>query len=170
MPTTNGAAIGGVLEDLHAVMSRLDAAGAAATSHAADVRVGVETLRNEVDDVASTLSTTVGQLAERLREQIAQAHTALLAADWSGRSRGAADAAEAQLSGDVRTTLADAEAGIEALRASLRQQTEGFHQDVTGRFSTVMANIERAYGELSRGTAAFADNLAQADQTISFGS
>lgn len=170
MPTTNGAAIGGVLGDLHTVMSRLDAAGAAATSHASDVRVGVETLRNDVEDISTTLRTTFEQLAEQLRGQIAQAHTALVAADWSGRSRGAADAAEAQLSSDVRATLDQAEAGVEALGASLRQQTEGFYQEVTGQFSSVMGNIERAYGELSRGTSAFADSLAQADQTISFGS
>ncbi len=168
MPSTSGAQIGGVLEDIANVTSRLTDAGAASATHSSEVRVGVETLRNEVTDVTATLSATFERLAEDLRTQIRTAHDALVAADWSGRSRGAADAAEAQLNGDVATTLEAAHTGVEAVGAALRDQVESFYGEVTGQFATVMTNIESAYGELSRGTQLFADNLAQADTTISF--
>ena len=169
MPSTNGAHIGGVLEDMNSVMTRLEEAGAATATHVGDVAAGVQTLQAEVNDVTTTLTNTFVQLAENLRGQIARAHDTLVAADWSGQSRGAADAAEAQLNGDVNTTLEAANAGVEELGTALRNQVEGFYLEVTGQFTSVMTNIEGAYGDLSRGTRMFADNLAQADQTISFG-
>lgn len=168
MPSTSGAQIGGALEDMNAVMARLTEAGSASITHAGDVATGVETLQQEVNDVTATLTQTFIHLAEGLREQITRAHDTLVAADWSGQSRGAADAAEAQLNADVNTTLEAAQAGVESLGAALREQVESFYGEVTGQFSAVMANIEGAYGELSRGTQLFAENLAQADQTISF--
>ncbi len=169
MPSTNGAQIGGLLEDMSSVMTRLQEAGTASTTHATDATTGAQALQAEIDDVTVTLTNTFVQLAQNLREQITRARETLVAADWSGQSRGAADAAEAQLNGDVNTTLEAAQTGVEALGASLRQQAESFYTEVTGQFTAVMTNIEGAYGELSRGTQMFADNLAQADQTISFG-
>lgn len=168
MPSTSGAQIGGVLEDMNAVMTRLGEAGTASTTHASDVAGGVATLQAEVNDVTATLNQTFVQLAENLREQIRQARDTLAAADWSGQSRGAADAAEAQLNADVNTTLDAAQLGVENLGAALRDQVEGFYGEVTGQFTTVMTSIEGAYAELQRGTQLFAENLAQADQTISF--
>ena len=150
-------------------MTQLSEAGGASTEHANDVESCVVTLQAEVNVVTSTLTQTFTQLAEYLREQIRRAHDTLVAADWSGQSRGAADAAEAQLNGDVNATLDAAQAGVENLGVSLRSQVEGFYTEVTGQFSTVMTNIEGSYGELARGTQLFAENLAQADQTISFG-
>lgn len=169
MPSGNGAQIGGLLEDMNSVMARLSEAGTASSAHASDVSAGVQTLQNEVNDITAVLTNTFIQLADNMRQTIARAHDTLVTADWSGQSRGAADAAEAQLNGDVSTTLEAAQTGVESLGSALRQQVESFYLEVTGQFSTVMTNIEGAYSELSRGTQMFADSLVQADQTISFG-
>ena len=120
-------------------------------------------------DCCLSLTTIFVQLADNLRAQIARAHNTLVVADWSGQSRGAANAAEAQLNGDLDTTLEGAQAGVETLGSALSSQVEAFYLDVTGQFTNLMSNIEGVYGELSRDTRMFADNLAQADQTISFG-
>ncbi len=169
MPSSNGAQIGGLLEDMNSVMARLSEAGTASSTHATDISAGVQTLQDEVNDITAVLTSTFVQLADNMRQQIARAHDTLVGADWSGQSRGAADAAEAQLNGDVTSTLEAAQTGVETLGTALRQQVESFYMEVTGQFTTVMGNIEGAYNELSRGTRMFADNLVQADQTISFG-
>lgn len=102
-----------------------------------------------------------------LQEEISRAAAILQAAGWAGGSRAAADAAEAQLNSDVGTTVEAARAGLELLSAALDDQVQAFHDEVSGEFSVVMGNIRYAYAELARGTQLFAENLAQADQTVS---
>jgi DNA-binding ferritin-like protein (Dps family) len=160
--------IGGALADIDAVFADLGRAQSASDLHGGNVATDVATALGEVDDVSRALQGAVAERARMLQEEISRAAATLQAADWAGGSRAAAEAAEAQLSGDVRNTVEAARAGLESLSAALGDQVQAFHDEVSGEFSVVMGNIRDAYAELARGTQLFAENLAQADQTISF--
>ncbi len=161
--------IGGALSDIDAVFADMERAREASDVHSGNVASDVNIALSEVEDVARVLRDAVAERATLLQEEINRAASTLRAADWVGGSRAAADAAETQLHGDVLATSEAARAGLESLAAALRDQVQAFHDEVTGDFTMVMGNIRDAYGELARGTQLFAENLAQADQTISFG-
>lgn len=163
------AQIGGALADIEAVHADLGRAQTASAAHSGQVAQEVLTALGEVQDVATVLRSAFEGRAQDLMAQISQASSTLRGADWAGNSRVAADAAEAQLSADVSTTVDAARVGIEQLTAALGNQVEAFHAEVTGQFANVMGNIEAAYQELARGTSMFAENLARADETITFG-
>lgn len=161
--------IGGALGDIDAVFADMERAQTASDAHSGNVATDVGVALAEVDDVTLALRNAVAERAGVLREEIQRAASTLAAADWAGSSRSAADAAEAQLNGDVQMAVDAAETGLETLARVLHDQVQGFHDEVTGEFAVVMGNIRDAYAELARGTQLFAENLAQADQTISFG-
>ena len=163
------AQIGGALADIDAVHDRLTGASSASEAHAGEVAADVGRLQAEVEDVTATLQRIFEQRADDLLRAISDATRTLEAADWAGGSRQAAAAAEAQLTGDVGTTVDAARLGIDSLATALRGQVAGFYDEVNGQFSTVMGNIQTAYAELARGTDLFARNLEEADRTISFG-
>ncbi len=167
MPT-GGTQIGGALADIAAVHDRLTGASAASEAHGGQVSADVQMLQGEVAEVTAALSRAFETRAEELLAEINRATEALRSADWAGNSRGAADAAEAQLTGNVNQTVTSARDGIASLGTSLREQVELFYQDVSGQFTVVLANIRDAYAELARGTDRFAQNLAEADRTISY--
>lgn len=160
--------IGGALTDIDAVFADLGRAQNASDLHGGNVATDVAAALGEVDDVSRALQNAVAERTRMLQEEISRAAATLDATDCFGDSRGAADAAEAQLSTDVRTTVDAAQTGLESLSAALREQVQAFHDEVNGEFTVVMGNIRDAYAELARGTQLFAENLAQADQTISF--
>lgn len=160
--------IGGALADIDAVFADLGRAQDASEAHGGNVATDVGAALAEVEDVSRALQNAVAERARLLVDEINRAAATLQAADWVGGSRAAADAAEAQLNADVVATVEAARAGLETLSNALREQVQGFHDEVTGEFSAVMGTIRDAYGELARGTQLFAENLAQADQTISF--
>lgn len=160
--------IGGALSDIDAVHADMERARAASDAHGGQVAGDVGLALAEVDDVTQALRNAVAQRAEELRQEIDRASATLAAADWAGGSRAAADAAEAQLNGDMQRTTEAAQTGLEHLARALHDQVQAFHDEVTGEFATVMGSIRDAYAELARGAQLFAENLAQADQTISF--
>jgi hypothetical protein len=161
--------IGGALSDIDAVFADMERAQQASEIHGGQVATDVGRALGEVEDVSRVLRDAVAERAVQLQDEINRAAGTLRAADWVGGSRAAADAAEAQLNGDVTATVEAARAGLESLSSALRDQVQAFHDDVTGEFTVVMGNIRDAYAELARGAQLFAENLAQADQTISFG-
>ena len=163
------AQIGGALADIDAVHDRLTGASTASEAHAGEVAADIGRLQGEVEDVTATLQRIFDQRADELLRAISHATRTLEAADWAGGSRQAATAAEAQLTGDVGSTVESARAGIDSLATSLRDQVAGFYDEVNGQFSSVMGTIQTAYAELARGTDLFARNLEEADRTISFG-
>ncbi len=166
MPT--GAQIGGALADIGAVQDRLSGASAASEVHGGQVAGDVQVLQGEVAEVTATLERMFEQRAEELLAEIGRATAALQAADWSGASRHAAEAAEAQLTTEVNQTVAAARTGVASLGTALRDQVGSFYDEVTGQFGAVMGSIRDAYAELARGTDLFAQNLAEADRTISY--
>jgi len=169
MSDVSGALIGGALSDMDSVTNRLTAAGGASLTHSGEATATAQVLVDEIADVTNHLATTFVNLAETLRTEITAARTTLGAANWTGRSRGAADAAEADLNGQVNTTLNAAQQGVDELSGVLQRMVLSFHGDVSGQFANVMNSINERYVALGRGTTAFADGLRQVDSTISYG-
>ncbi len=166
MPT--GAQIGGALADIGAVEQRLSGASAASELHGGQVAGDVAVLQGEVAEVTATLERMFEQRADELLAEIRRATSTLASADWSGGSRDAAEAAEAQLTTEVDQTVVAAREGVASLATALRDQVGSFYDEVAGRFTTVMGSIRDAYAELARGTDLFAQNLAEADRTITY--
>ncbi|MFN3216541.1 MAG: hypothetical protein ACE367_08615 [Acidimicrobiales bacterium] len=169
MSDTSGALIGGALSDIENVTTRLAAAGGASVTHASDAAATAQVLVDEIGDVTNHLTTTFIGLAEALRTEITAARTTLGAANWTGRSRGAADAAEADLHTQTSAVLEAAQQGVDELSGVLLRMVLSFHGDVAGQFANVMNQINERYQALGRGTTAFAEGLRQVDSTISYG-
>lgn len=163
------AQIGGALADIESVQVRLTEAGAASRSHAGEVSADVIRIQNEIDDVTHTLQQLFDERAAALLAEISRATRSLESADWAGASRESAAAAEAQLTADLNRAVDAGRAGVEALGRSMRDQVAAFHTEVSNDFTAVMSRITESYGDLARGAEMFAQNLAEADRTISYG-
>jgi uncharacterized phage infection (PIP) family protein YhgE len=163
MPDISGSRIGGRLEDMDLIQSDLDATGNQAAEHATASAARVDRLQAEVADVTAQMKSDFMDLASQLSEMVARSNASLDAADWDGRSRGAASAANAQFASDIDTVLGAAQQGADRMHHSLLAQVTSFFDEVSGSFAQVMHGIEENYGTLAMGTRQYAASLAEQD-------
>lgn len=153
-----------------ATLADLDHAGATAVGTgraAADTgdraAVLVQQLEAGLDEVTSVLVDHVRRLALALRDELARTAASLGVADWEGRAREAADAAELAVRQRVDAVLVGAEAGAESLRHALTGQAAALVAEILQRFGQAMDGVDLAYRGLADAEAAFAANLVAAD-------
>jgi hypothetical protein len=158
------------LGDLEVAQQRATQTGASATDAGARAADDAGQLQAGIERISEALLSHFRQLADVMRQQARMAHDQLGAADWEGRSREMALAAETSLQAAVADTLQGAEAGTERFRAEMAAETGAFVEGVRGRFNGVMQEIDRAFQDLAGAEAAFATSLQQADGTVRFDS
>ena len=163
------ARIGGNLADIARTAGVMTDTGGAATAAGQDASAVAGRMESEVEAVTATLRAHFEQLAEELRGRISSARQQLGATDWEGASRGAADAAETRLHGEVDRVLATAIDDVEAFRTFMLTQATDFVGGVQGQFGGVMGQIDAAYQDLATGSRTFAEQLEAADRSVSFG-
>jgi hypothetical protein len=134
-------------------------AGARAADHSGQMQVGIER-------VTDALLSHFHQLADAMRQEARTAANQLGTADWEGRSREMAIAAEGSLQSALTDTLHEAEAGTERFRTTMTAEAGTFVEGIRGRFNGVLQEIDRAFQDLAGAEAAFAANLQQADGSV----
>jgi len=170
MPDITGSRIGGRLEDMQAIQVALDATGAQTGLHAGATSARVQRLQQEVADVTVRLKADFADLAAELRTVVTRSNASLESADWDGRSRGAASAANAQFGNDIERVLGSAHDGADQLHQVLSNQVLTFFDEVNGTFTQILGRIEDNYRTLAAGTRAYATRLAEDDAVaIRFG-
>jgi len=170
MADISGARIGGRLEDMDLIQADLDATGARAGDHAGATAARVERLQREVADVSAQLKVDFVDMAAQLAQAVARSTASMESADWDGRSRGAANAANAAFAVDIDRVLAGAQEGVDRLHAALSSQVMAFFDEVNGSFASIMASVQDNYSNLALGTRQYAAKLAEDDAVaIRFG-
>ncbi len=170
MADITGSRIGGRIEDMLVVQAGLDATGQQAGAQATAAAARVERLQREVAEVTARLKADFGELASELREAAARATANLHGADWDGRSRGAADAANLAFANEIDRVLRAAHEGADGLHDALTAQVMSFFDDMSGSFAQVLRSIEENYHSLAGATRAYAARLADDDAVaIRFG-
>ncbi len=161
--------IGGNLESIEQVATRLDASGtkALATSSASDS--AAETLMVAVDDAMAELVRRFGEVASELTDDITQAHSQLEGTDWQGTSRENAIAIKADLQSQVNRVLGSATESLNAEKDAFHARAEALVAGVRQEFGAVMSNVDVEYRNLALASRKTRDNLMAADQTIRMG-
>jgi len=164
----SGGRIGGNVADITDTAGVMTDTGGSATDASSQASSFASTMEGEVTDVTNTLNTHFTQMADTLRQQIAQAKQRLAATDWEGTSQAQATEAEAALNADVDSVLNNALTSTEEFKTFMMARSTDFVSMVDGDFRTIMANVETAYQDLAKASQTFAENLQTADQTIKF--
>jgi hypothetical protein len=156
------------LADLEAAQQDATQTGAAASEAGTRASDDAGHLQAGIERVSDALLTHFHQLADAMRQEARNASAQLGTADWEGRSREMAIAAESSLQTAVSSTLQEAEAGTERFRATMTAEAGAFVEGVRGQFNAVLQRIDGAFQELAGAEATFAANLQQADESVRF--
>jgi hypothetical protein len=103
-----------------------------------------------------------------MRQEAGHASAQLGTADWEGRSRETAIAAESSLQAALTSTLQEATTGTEQFRTTTTAEAGVFVEGVRGQFYAVLQRIDDAFQQLAGAEASFAANLQQADGSVRF--
>jgi hypothetical protein len=136
--------------------------GERAGSVSADMEAGVV-------DVTDALRTHFEQIVTTMQDQSARAMSRLGTADWEGKSREMAVQADASLKARLDGVLVAALSGTGEFRQSLSADAQAFVDGVRGQFAGVMNSVDLAFQDLAAAEAAFAQHLAEADETVQLG-
>lgn len=157
------------LADIATSQSAATEAGEAATGSGQQATELSSQMEAGVEEITSALEEHFHRVADALRGHARRTKTQLGGADWEGRSREAAVAAEEALSARLDATMASAEEGTAAFRQMMTTQARDFVEAVRSDFNTIMGQVDVAYQDLASAQQAFAENLQLADDTIQFG-
>ncbi len=156
-----------------ATLADLDHAGTTAVGTAqaaADTGAGAAVVAQQVEagltEVSTVLVDHVRRLALALREELARTAASLGTADWEGRAREVADAAELAVRQRVDVVLASAELGADSLRQALTRQAAELVAEIVQHFGQAMDAVDLAYRSLADAEAAFGANLVAADASF----
>ncbi len=163
-----GGRIGGNVADITDTAGVMTDTGGSAMDASSQASSFASTMEGEITDVTNALNTHFNQMADTLRQQIAQAKQRLAATDWEGTSQAEATEAEAALNADVDAVLNNALTSTEEFKTYMMARSNDFVSMVDGDFRTIMANVDNAYRDLARASQTFAENLQTADQTVKF--
>jgi hypothetical protein len=156
------------LADLTAAQQDASQTGAAASAAGARAADDAGQAQAGIERVSDALLTHFRQLADAMRQEAQAASAQLGTADWEGRSREMAVAAEGALHQALTSTLQGAEEGTESFRTTATAEAAAFTEGVRGRFQGVLQRIDEAYQDLAGAEATFAANLQQADDSVRF--
>jgi hypothetical protein len=154
--------------DLEAAQQEAASTGAAATDAGARAADDSGQMQAGIERVTDALLAHFQQLADAMRQEARAAANQLGTADWEGRSRELAVAAEASLQSALSNTLQEAEAGTEQFRATMTAEAGAFVESVRGQFHGVLQEVDRSFQELAGAEGAFATTLQQADESVQF--
>lgn len=165
----SAAFIGGNLDSIEQVATRLDASAAKAldTSSASDS--AAERLMVAIDEAMTELVNRFGDVAGELTSDISQSHSQLEGTDWQGTSRENAVAIKADLQSQVNRVLETATTSLNAERDAFHARAEALVLSVRQEFGTVMTNVDAEYRNLALASRKTRDNLMAADETIRMG-
>ncbi len=161
--------IGGNLHDIEASATRMSQTGAAAVASGSETHSAAVVLAASIDDAMRTMVTHFERIADGLATEIQQSHNTLVATDWHGQSRENAVAIKDELLGQVSTILATATGSLSAEKAAFVSRADALVESVQTDFQRTMNDVEARYGALAAASRRTADNLALADQTLTFG-
>jgi hypothetical protein len=125
-------------------------------------------MEREGNEVTAVLANHFNQMADGLRQRIAQAKARLAATDWEGTSQAEATEAEASLNSDVNKVLGNALQSTQDFKTFMLQRANDFVTMVNGDFKITMSNIDTAYQSLGKASHTLAENLQTADESIKF--
>jgi hypothetical protein len=154
--------------DLEAAQRDAALTGAAATDAGARATDDAGAMQAGIERVSDALRSHFERVAEAMRQEARNAANQLGTADWEGRSREMAVAAEASLQAALSSTLQEAEAGTERFRATMTAEAGAFVEGIRGQFNGVLQRIDGAFQELAGAEATFAANLQEADGSVRF--
>jgi hypothetical protein len=156
------------LADLEAVQQDATRTGTAATDAGLRAADDAGHMQAGIERIGEALLTHFHAIADAMRQEAATAGAQLGTADWEGRSRELAVAAESSLQTALTTTLQDAEAGTERFRSTTTAEAGAFVEGIRGEFSAVLQRIDDSFQQLAGAEATFAANLQQADDAVRF--
>jgi hypothetical protein len=157
------------LGDLTAAESTATQTGAAASESAQRAGSVSADMEAGVIEVTEALRSHFEQIATTMQDQSARAMSRLGAADWEGRSREMAVQADASLKARLDGVMASALSGTEEFRQTLSTEAQVFVDGIRGQFAGVMNSVDLAFQDLAAAESAFAQNLAEADETVQLG-
>jgi hypothetical protein len=155
--------------DIEAAQQDATRTGAAATDAGVRAADDAGQMQAGIERLSDALLGHFHRIAEAMRHEARSAASQLGTADWEGRSRELAIAAESSLQAALSSTLQEAEAGTERLRTTMTSEAGVFVEGIRGRFNGVLQRIDEAFQELAGAEATFTANLQQADESVRFG-
>jgi hypothetical protein len=154
--------------DIEAARQGAAQTGAAATEAGTRAADDAGQMQAGIERVGDALLAHFHGLAEAMRLEARDAANQLGTADWEGRSREMAIAAESSLQTALTATLHEAEAGTERFRTTMASEAGVFVEGIRGQFNGVLQRIDEAFQDLAGAEAAFAANLQEADGSVRF--
>lgn len=141
--------IGGNLESISQVATRLDASGAKALDTGAQTDTAAEQLMVAIDESMSELLRRFGDVAAELTGDIGQSHSQLEGTEWQGTSRENAIAIKAELQSQVNRVLETATTSLNVERDAFHARAEALVLSVRQEFGAVMTNVDAEYRDLA---------------------
>jgi hypothetical protein len=156
------------LGDLEAAQQDATRTGAAATDAGLRAAADAGHMQAGIERISEALTTHFHAVADAMRQEATTAGVQLGTADWEGRSREMAVAAESSLQAALTATLQAAEADTERFRTTMTAEAGAFVEGTRGQFNAVLQRIDDAFQQLAGAEASFATNLQQADGSVRF--
>jgi hypothetical protein len=156
------------LGDLEAAQQDATRTGAAATDTGLRASADAGHMQAGIERIGDALLTHFRSIADAMRQEAGHASAQLGTADWEGRSRETAIAAESSLQAALTSTLQEATTGTEQFRTTTTAEAGVFVEGVRGQFYAVLQRIDDAFQQLAGAEASFAANLQQADGSVRF--
>ena len=161
--------IGGNLDSIAQVATRLDASGAKALETSGATDTAAQTLTGAVDDAMKQLVSRFSDIAAELNADILQSHNELSNSDRQGTSRDNAVQIKADLQTQVSGVLESATTSLNQERDAFNLRAQALLDNVQQEFGKVMTNVDAEYQNLAGASRQTRENLLAADQTIRLG-
>lgn len=158
--------IGAAHHDVVASAGSLDVAGLLATTTGVQATGAAEELEASISELEALLRTHAHELADQLRQRVADHAATLAGTDWAGASKEQAMLAEQHLAAEVEQVLIHALAEIDAFGQSVRLRVAAYRQGVEGELRAALGHVEAAYASLAEVSRQYLNALQAADQTI----
>jgi hypothetical protein len=156
------------LGDIESAQQDATQTGAAATDAGTRASEDAGHMQAGIERVSDALLTHFHTIADAMRQEATNASNQLGTADWEGKSREMAIAAESSLQTALTSTLQEAETGTEQFRTTMSAEAAAFVEGIRGQFNAVLQRIDGSFQELAGAEATFAANLQQADESVRF--